>query len=478
MPRKWATAMPAERHLTGRAQFANRPSTGAHSAGQSRVRSFIAVAFVIAALGLGGGGSSAPRSELLLQLIAALAAAAWLVVPREPGTNRQAHQRLWIMAGVLLALPCLQLLPLPPLIWERLPGREQELAALELVGAGAAWMPWSITPARTFASLLAILPALLTMGMVAGLDREGRAWVIAAIAGMAAVSLLLGALQLSAGMAAGWRPYGIGNLGFLNGFQANRNAQADVLLIGLVASASSLRTWSDRRQTAVDLILAALAALLLLGCVLTGSRAGMAMIPVALAAAAIIWLPQRIRGRAALLGLGAVLAAGAAGFLVLRQTAAVGRSLERFASEQDFRWELWQDTQYAIIQYWPFGSGIGSFKSVITAAERLEVVDPTSPVRAHNDYLELTLEGGVFGLMVLSFAAVWIGWMAIDAWRRRNPATRPQIVFAFAVMTIIALHSLVDYPLRSMALACLAGVAAGLLSAPSASRKARELTGT
>ena len=259
---------------------------------------------------------------------------------------------------------------------------------------------------------------------------------------------------------------------------ANRNAQADVLLIGLVASAAALRVWSDRRRTAVDVIFAAIAALLLLGCVLTGSRAGMAMIPVALAAAAIIWLPQRIRGRAALLGLGAVLAAGAAGFLVLRQTAAVGRSLERFASERDFRWELWQDTLYAIMQYWPFGSGIGSFKSVITAAERLEVVDPTSPVRAHNDYLELTLEGGVFGLMVLSFAAVWIGWMAIDAWRRRNPATRPQIVFAFAVMTIIALHSLVDYPLRSMALACLAGVAAGQLSAPSASRKARELTGT
>ena len=470
--------MPADRRLTGRAGFTIHPLTRPDGAGQARVRSFIAVALVIAAMGLGGGGSSAPRSEMVLQLIAALAAAAWLVFSREPATNRKAHQRLWILAGVLLTLPCLQLLPLPPAIWQRLPGREQELAALGLVGAGAAWMPWSITPARTFASLLAMLPALLAMGMVAGLDRAGRGWVMAAIAGMALVSLLLGALQLSAGMAAGWRPYGIENLGFLNGFQANRNAQADVLLIGLVASAAALRAWSDCRRASVDVIFAAIAALLLLGCVLTGSRAGMALIPVALAAAAIIWLPQRIRGRAALLGLGAVLAAGAAGFLVLRQTAAVGRSLERFASERDFRWELWQDTQYAIMQYWPFGSGTGSFKSVITAAERLEVVDPTSPVRAHNDYLELTLEAGVFGLMVLFFAVIWLGWMAIDAWRRGNPATRPQIVFAFAVMTIIALHSLVDYPLRSMALACLAGVAAGLLSPSSASRKAREFTGT
>ncbi len=470
--------MSADRPMTGRAAIDFDQSGWANSAGQARKRTLIALIFVMAALGFGGGGSSAPRSELILQLFAALAAAAWLLVSREPGINRQAHQRLWILAGVLLALPCLQLLPLPPAIWQRLPGREQELAALELVGAGAAWMPWSLTPARTLASLLATLPALLTMGMVAGLDHEKRGWVIAAIAGMAFVSLLLGALQLAAGMALGWRPYGIENLGFLNGFQANRNAQADVLLIGLVASAAALRVWSDRRRTSVDVIFAAIAALLLLGCVLTGSRAGMALIPVALAAAAMIWLPQRNRGRAALLGLGAVLAAGAAGFLVLRQTAAVGRSLERFASERDFRWELWQDTQYAIMQYWPFGSGMGSFKPVITAAERLEVVDPTSPVRAHNDYLEFTLEAGVFGLMVLSFVAVWIGWMAIDAWRRRNPATRPQIVFAYAVMTIIALHSLVDYPLRSMALACLAGVAAGLLAPSSASRKVRELTGT
>jgi hypothetical protein len=49
----------------------------------------------------------------------------------------------------------------------------------------------------------------------------------------------------------------------------------------------------------------------------------------------------------------------------------------------------------------------------------------------------------------------------------------PQVVFALVTLTVIALHSLVDYPLRSMSLQCLAGLAVGLLMAPSESQQNR-----
>jgi uncharacterized protein YycO len=52
--------------------------------------------------------------------------------------------------------------------------------------------------------------------------------------------------------------------------------------------------------------------------------------------------------------------------------------------------------------------------------------------------------------------------LAVRAWRAA-PGMRRQLIFGLGVLIIIALHSVVDYPLRSMALACLAGVAAGML---------------
>jgi VIT1/CCC1 family predicted Fe2+/Mn2+ transporter len=53
--------------------------------------------------------------------------------------------------------------------------------------------------------------------------------------------------------------------------------------------------------------------------------------------------------------------------------------------------------------------------------------------------------------------------MAYRSWQRQAKF-RSQILFAAGVLIIITLHSLVDYPLRSMALACLAGVAGGMLA--------------
>jgi exopolysaccharide production protein ExoQ len=471
--------MPKLKRTKDRASFGSATSVQPVGDPALRARSAIAALFIASALVFGGGGSSAPLSELILQLLAGLAALAWLltrpVSAGARGTSGQSDRQPWVLAGLVLVLPCLQLLPLPPAVWQGLPGREQQQAAMELIGAGSVWMPWSVSPTRTFASLLALMPPLLAMGMVAGLDRTGRLWVIATIAGVAVISLLLGALQLSGGDAGGWQPYRQTHQGYLTGFQANRNAQADVLLIGMTACAAALRGLGDRQRRDVKVksaVLVVLVVLFVLGCILTGSRAGMALLPVALTAIAMIWLQQPgVRGRAALIWSGALLCAGAAVLFALRQTTTVGRALERFALERDFRWEIWQDTQYAILQHWSFGSGIGSFRPVFFAAERLEVVDPSLPVRAHNDYLELALEGGIFGLLVLGCAAIWLGRMALGAWRRRDDATRPQIIFALAVFVVVALHSIVDYPLRSMALACLAGVGAGLLSAAPSVRR-------
>ncbi len=431
---------------------------------KSRARGIIASLFIASALLLGGGGSSSPVSELALQLVAVVAALAWLIAPAPPfAGNRPIDWRIIALAAITLALPVVQLLPLPPSIWQSLPGREIEKSALALIGTENGWMPWTMAPARTQASLLAMLPPMLAMVMISRLDNDDRDLAIGAVAAIAVASLLLGALQLSSGLSTFWRFYE-DNPGFLNGFQANRNAEADVLLIGMIAGAAFIR--NTRLGQAVSgnrWVLASLALLPLLGCVLTGSRTGVALIPVAMAAVAIIWMPIRFRLRPVLGVLAAVAALGSAAYLLLRHNTRIATALDRFANGRDFRLELWEDTRFAIVQYWPFGSGLGSFKPAFAAAERLEVVDTTVPVRAHNDYLELALEGGAFGLAVLALICVMLVWMVLSAWRSRDELTQPQIVFAVAAFLVVALHSVVDYPMRSMSLACVVGMAVGLL---------------
>ena len=109
---------------------------------------------------------------------------------------------------------------------------------------------------------------------------------------------------------------------------------------------------------------------------------------------------------------------------------------------------------------------MGDFGSAILAGERLEVVRETLPNRAHNDFLELAVEAGVFGLAVLGVVAAILGLAARQALRRAATGSAALAIFAIAALGLLALHSLVDYPLRSMAMACLGAACAGLLLGP------------
>lgn len=453
---------------------AGKASPMALATGPLEPRAAIASIFTILAIGFGGGGSSAPLSELAVQVAAVIAAIAWLLTARDCPQASRGDRLVAGIAALVLVLPVVQLLPLPPALWKSLPGREIEAASLGVVGAAQAWMPWSMAPSRTLASLVAMLPAVLALAMAASLDVRQRDWVLRAVVLAVALSVVLGALQLSAGASGGWRPYGADNSGYLNGFQANRNAQADILLIGIAALAAvavAARGRIGRRLAAAAAITGI--AVMVLACVLTGSRTGIFLVPVALIFAVLIWRP-RIASRRSLGVAAAVVAAGLATTLfLLRDNTAIGRVLDRFGSERDFRFELWDDTRFAIAAHWPFGSGIGTFRPIFIAVERLEVVDPTMPVRAHNDFLEFVLETGMFGLIVLLACAALLGVAAVRAWRNRSVPTRPQVLFSASVMVTIGLHSFVDYPLRSMALAHLTAIAAGILIACARERTTR-----
>jgi len=472
---------------------ASSPRQAAKGQRATRLRSLIdgprhpliAALFIACAVVLGGGGSPNPGTEVILQLVFVVAALAWLWVPGQAGPIPVTRSRnFWLICGLVLALPLIQLVPLPPSVWTGIAGNEDRAAALALVGREHTWQPLSHSPPRTLASLLAMIPALFAFFAAASLDARGRSWVVGAVVAMALVSALLGALQVSLGPVSGPYLYAQ-NSPNLTGFQANRNATADLLLIGIAATVALFMPSltprgapraearkpliADRR--AATLVLGGLTAVLFFAVLLTASRMGIALLSLVLVGVWVILRPALAdRGKVRFLPALAALAAIPVVAFVAWQTGitSLRNVTGRFfidAFDEGTRVELWRDGWFAMQQAWPFGVGMGGAQPALIAAERLEVLEPDLPNRVHNDYLELALEGGALAAVLLAAVAILLLAAAWRSWRDR-PEERHLTALGIVVLLVVAMHSFVDYPLRSMALACLTGAGAGLLISP------------
>jgi O-antigen ligase len=148
------------------------------------------------------------------------------------------------------------------------------------------------------------------------------------------------------------------------------------------------------------------------------------------------------------------------------------RLLERFEDDplKDSRVTLARVTSEAARLYMPLGSGVGTFVPVYAMHERPEDAPLDAYAnRAHNDVLELWLEGGVVGL---GLGATFLGWLVVrsmQVWRRTAPGRQIDLSLMRAGTVLIALivvHSLVDYPLRTGAMMAIMAFACGLLVAP------------
>ena len=63
------------------------------------------------------------------------------------------------------------------------------------------------------------------------------------------------------------------------------------------------------------------------------------------------------------------------------------------------------------------GSGVGSFQRVYRHFEDHSAVTRTFANHAHNDYLELALETGIPGILLLVLFFYWWGSRAVPIWR-------------------------------------------------------------
>jgi O-antigen ligase len=426
---------------------------------------------LILALGLALGGSSQDGfwGAGVIQ-VASAALLCWLI-----WTRAQLTGGAWALIGlgaVFFATAVIQLVPLPAELWSLLPGRAAVAAGFDQLGLTRPALPISLTPSTTFLALGGFLPPLAAFVLAASTPTKSvtirLAWAILIAA---ALSMAFGLAQLVAGAQAPLYPYTPSNRGAAIGFFANANHQAAFLLIALPFAAvlganQRVRTLIHYEGIGKIGLLWAFIVLLILGIVLSGSWAIYALLGPLLLAAAVIYSTNLLRANR-LAVLAAVLLAGGAAIWVgvySPMAANLGlRELSSGASTVD-RLVVFANTAKAIWAYLPFGSGLGSFRDVYPLFQDQDKIGPYFIPFAHNDLLQLVLEMGVVGIVLIVGAVAWLVRLTLQVWREPRPDVDTRLRRAASLaLWVLMLHSIVDYPTRAPAIAILAGLMAGIL---------------
>lgn len=379
------------------------------------------------------------------------------------GLWREHRFVLGILAAIV-AIPLIQLIPLPPAVWARLPGRDQMVIALELARLQPGWSPLSVTPDRTWGSALALAPPVAFFLAVLSLSPIQRERMIQFCIAAAIVGILLGAAQLASG---GDRLYvwdwTVSDQ--VRGFFANRNHLATSLLVVLpFAVIFGARTLRRRDGPGSALWFGALfAGLIVVTLAAIRSRAGITLLaPGMMVTVLAAWIAAgRGRPRPGLLVLVGSIGAALTAVAVLALPPILSRFDTNGAPED--RFELWPLVAETAQTYLPLGSGIGSFDAVYRSVEPLQELDSTFFNQAHNDYLETWLEAGWLGGGVIIAFFVWYFRRCWTAWKA-PPSREPDLQRAASIgIGILLLHSAVDYPLRTVTLAVVFALCCGLL---------------
>lgn len=425
-------------------------------------------ALLVMALLLGGAGVHYPLITAALEA-AGFALLGFAMLRGGAGLLRPPSRAAGILLIAMLALVLIQLVPIPWQLWAALPGRTLPADLLALAGLDGAARPMSLNPHATLGSGLALIPAIAIFLVASRLPVEDQRRLLTICVAAALFGALLGALQkaMGAGVLVPWMT---GHGGSGPGLFVNRNHQA-AFLLAAIPSAAALATRPEWPLPPALARLVGAGAVLLLGAgaIATTSRMGILLLPLAVLMSVMLLVPGILTIRRALL----TLAALALLALIVLRSSGVGVILGRFTGG-DVRLDYWTDTWLAIGQFWPWGSGFGTFADVFPSVENLNVIVRARAYNAHNDYLELLLEGG---LPALALMAGFLALLAIHAWRIRGaPRFQASLkVAAMMGMALILLHSLVDYPLRMFAVSAMFALFLAVLVAPAATdRRGRE----
>ncbi len=393
----------------------------------------------------------------------------------------QNGRALMVFAMAVVALPALQLVPLPPAIWSALPGRELVAAIYRDAGMALPWQPFSVAQARTWNALFSLAAPLALLVLVLSADMRAQRRILLILIGLGFASGVIGMLQAIGPANGPLYFYRITNNGVSVGFFANRNHQAAFLAVMFPLIAAQLSFFKGKpEQLSFQRALAAVAGVMLLLLILmTGSRAGIVLAILGIASCAWVYRPPIANERSAqratdqrtrMIGVGLVSLLMVFAAIVAVRTPAVQRLLESDPADE-LRVLALPTVTKAVGEFFPWGSGLGTFVETYQIYEPDKLIAPSYFNHAHNDFLELLLTAGLPGMVLLVWAALLAFWALRSQVRLRGlpgdkPGFQSQVLgrAGFSIIAMLALNSAADYPLRVPSLMLLAVIAAGWCS--------------
>jgi O-antigen ligase len=439
-----------------------------HSAAPDRASTlsfWLLVAFLVI-LWVAGGAS---RADVLGQAVVRFFAWSILVVAifTLPRVDWRAVKEPAIILGAAALLVALQLVPLPPSIWAELPGRAIFMEGAVVTGVEQPWRPLSISPSGTSNALVSLIVPAVVLLLAANLTCQQHWRIAILVLGLVGAGAVLGVLQFSGANFDTPLINTVSNA--VAGNFANRNHFALFLAIGMVlAMAWAFRDEIAPWKTALAFGLVVLFILLVLA---TGSRSG---VIVGLSGIVLTFLAFRRRAAqqfnviprkiavpvvlvATAVVIGAILLS-----VGLNRAASVDRATA-LESEADLRLQIWPIVMEMSRDYFPAGAGFGTFDPVFRMGEPDALLNPQYVNLAHNDWLQIFLEGGIVGLVLLAAAVLWFILRTVRAWFSLQGAggSRSLASAGSIIGALILAASVTDYPVRTpmvMALLALAAI--------------------
>lgn len=428
-----------------------------HSAAATDRASTLSFWLLIAFLAILWVAGGASRADVLGQSVVRFSAWSIIVVAilALPRVDWRVVKEPAIILGAVALLVTLQLVPLPPAIWTEFPGRAIFTEAAVLAGMDQPWRPLSISPSGTSNALASLIVPGVVLLLAANLTREQHWRIAVFVLAMVGAGAMLGVLQFSG--ANFNNPLINTPPGSVAGNFANRNHFALFLAIGCVIAVA----WAFRAETIVVRTGAAFASLLIfiLIALATGSRGGAVIVLIGILLAIIaVWsrIARQLiaipRKTAVLLVAVVVAIAPMAVWLSNSLDRAV--SIDRAAimdSDADLRLRIWPIVLDMFQNYFPAGTGFGTFDAVFRIYEPHVLLNPKYVNLAHNEWLQIPMEGGLLGLLLLVATIFWFAWRSFGAWSFGSKSTNSRVLARVGSIVVILFlaASATDYPART-----------------------------
>jgi O-antigen ligase len=378
-----------------------------------------------------------------------------------------------VFLAALTLLVMVQALPAPT--WWSLSQTDRDIArsGLSLLSDRVISPAISLFPEATIAAGLAFLAPLAAFALIAGLSwRRGAALMAWTIALLGAASALLGLAQVFTGDQSPLYLYDFTSRGLPAGFFSNVNHQASFLLMCLPFTAALAgrlrRDWEGQdTDTALAILVAACFLLIVVGILGAGSVAGyILLVPVTLLSLFLLGSGRRA-GSGGVLGYvmipAIILFAGA---IIFSSPVLEGLGVTSFDDSDLSRVGITRTSLEILPEHWRLGTGLGTFEQVYHLYEDPGSVNRTYVAHAHNDYIEWAIETGVPGMTLLALFLAWWAAQMVRVWTGRIEGSSGLRRAASIATLVIVLHSLVDYPLRTPAIATLGAVCLALMVVP------------